>query len=164
MYAKIVNFFSTKSVSQKIVNNTLSESQLFLYFYCIMAFDALNFVQGCLSMAGEKLTISNLIFIWGYFAFTALGLIALFILNGGFKGKNFISKFFAFSFTVGFKYEIVEEILNRLSEIPMLKIPHYALISCLTLNLLMVVNIGYRIYETRGFKNYGSLRVITSLT
>lgn len=150
MNSKIIDFFSTRSVSHKLISGTLSEGQLFLYFYAIMLFDALNFVMGWMNIGGEQLTTSNLIFIWGYFIFTALGLIVLFLANGGFRGRIFIAKFFSFSVTVGIKYEIVDIVVAELPKyIDLLKIPHYGLITWWMLNTLMVINMAYRIYKTR---------------
>ncbi len=150
MKSEIINFFSTKAVSEKIIKNKLSEGQLFLYFYLVMVFDALNFSLSGISFSGEKLTTSSLVFIWGYFLVTVLGLIVLFIANGGRKGRNFIAKFFTFSVTIGIKYEIAMEIISRLPEyISFLKLPHYCLILWWIVNLLMIGNMTYRIYKIR---------------
>lgn len=149
MNLRLIDFFSTKSTSTKLRMNTLPEWQIFLYFYVIMVFDALNFTLGWINSADEKLTTSNLIFIWGYFLFTAIGLLVLFTSNGGFKGRNFVIKFFSFSVTVGFKYVIISEIVARLPKfIPLLIIPHYGLVTWWIINIVMLLNIAYRIRET----------------
>jgi hypothetical protein len=150
MRSKLISFFSTKSVTEQIIQNSLSENQVFLYFYLIMVFDAFNFSLNGISFADTKLTISSLIFLWGYFLFTAIGIILLYFVNGGLKGHHFINKFFSFSVTVGIKYEIAAEIIGRLPELfPFLKIPHYGLITWWWLDLVMLGNIAYRIYKTR---------------
>ncbi|STX52104.1 Uncharacterised protein [Legionella busanensis] len=150
MILKIRNFFSTESIKEKILSGSLSESQLFVYFYLIVMYDALGLTQRCLSMIGRQATPVDLVNIWGYFIITGVGLLILFIANGASKGRNFVSKFFAFSFTVGYKYGIVLTLLDTLSIVgssaanQILKITIYLII-----NLLMVANIAFRIYQTR---------------
>jgi hypothetical protein len=106
MRSRIIDFFSSKNVKNKIVRGSLSEGQLFLYFYLILIYDALGFTQQWLYITGKHPTISDLIIMWSYLLITAIGLLILFVANGGHKGKNFLAKYFAFSFTVGIKYAV----------------------------------------------------------
>lgn len=148
--SKIINFFSTKSVKDKIINGTLSEQRLFIYFYLIFIIDAIGFTQQCLSVAGKKLTSVDLVNIWGYLIITVLGLIILYFANGGSKGQNFLSKYFPFSFTVGYKYGIAFIILGVLPNyLPLLSFPVYEIFVFICTNLLMVANIALRIYSVR---------------
>src|SRR6187551_3065213 len=103
MLSNIRNLFSTDQVKQKIKNGRLSEGQLFFYFYIILTFDTYNYVQGWFSIAGKSPRIDDVVQAWGTFFYAAIGLIMLFIVNGGTRGKDFLSKYFSFSVTVGMK-------------------------------------------------------------
>ena len=142
----VLDFFSTSAVNKKIIKKSLSEGQLFLYFFSVMLFDTLNYSLSWLSIAGQNLQTVDLVSIWGNFIFTLFGLIFLFYMNGGKNGEDFIAKFFSFSITVGIKYFIAETIIGWMpSLIPAIKIPYYDLISWWVLDLAMLFNIGYRI-------------------
>lgn len=144
MYSKITNFFSTKSVKEKITNGTLSEMQIFIYFYLILMFDTVSFVQQWLAIAGKQPTLLDWVNIWGLLIINAIGFIVLFLANGGSKGHHFLKKFFSFSFTVGYKYAILFFICTALLTSQTLGIA-----AIVILNTLMVANIGLRIYQTR---------------
>jgi hypothetical protein len=144
MHSKIATFFSTKYVTEKIANRTLSETQVFIYFYLILMFDTISFVQQCLAIAGKQPTLLDSVNIWGLLIINAIGYIAMFLANGGSKGNYFLKKFFSFSFTVGYKYAILFFICTAL-----LTSQTQNIAAVITLNLLMVANIGFRIYQTR---------------
>lgn len=150
MISKILNFFSTKSVQDKILKGTLSEGQLFIYFYLILMIDTIDFVQQCLSVANKNVMPVDLVHIWGLLIINGIGYIILFVANGGTKGKNFLSKFFSISFTVGFKYGIAFIILSSLPNfLSALVIPRYDIGIFIIVNILMVANMAFRIYEIR---------------
>lgn len=150
---KITHFFSTSFVKKQLIKGTLPEGQLFLYFYLILMYDALGLTQQCLAMIGKQVTLVDKVYIVGYLITTAIGLLILFIANGAFKGKNFVSKFFAFSFTIGFKYGIALIIFSYFSFFlyPSLR-QAYEVAVYILMNLLMVTNIAFRIYQTRHTK------------
>ena len=146
----VINFFSTQSVGEKLAKGGLSDSQLFLYFYFIMMYDAFGLTQQCLAMIGKQPSVIDLVNIWGYLIITGIGLLILFFINGGMKGKNFLSKFFSFSFTVGFKYGVAFIMLDALSKlISPTFVQAYEIIIYFFINILMVIHIAFRIYETR---------------
>lgn len=150
MNRRLVDFFSTQSVKEKIIKNTLPEGQLFLYFYLILTFDAFNFLQEGLMLSKRLANTSDLIQMWGVFLLSAVGLIVMFIVNGGLKGKAFLAKFFAFSFTVGIKYAIIFAILSSLpSIITIYDAAIYNICLFAFLNISMLTHITYRIYQTR---------------
>ncbi len=144
MLSKIISFFSTKSVKKKIADGTLSEAQIFIYFYLILMFDTVSFVQQCLTIAGKQPTLLDWVNIWGLLIINAVGFIILFLANGGSKGNNFLKKYFSLSFTVGYKYAIIFFICTALLTSQTLGIA-----AVVILNTLMVGNIGFRIYQTR---------------
>lgn len=144
MIPKIINIFSTKHVKEKIANGTLSEAQIFIYFYLILMFDTISFVQQWLAIAGKQPTLLDWVNIWGLLIINALGFVALFLANGGTKGHDFLKKYFSLSFTVGFKYCILLLICAALLTSQIQSIAAFVI-----LNMLMVGNIGFRIYQTR---------------
>lgn len=150
MLSHIKNLFSTGIVKQKIINGRLSEGQLFFYFYIILTFDAYNYVQGWFSIAGKSPRIDDVVQAWGTFFYSAIGLIILFIINGGTKGKDFIAKYFSFSFTVGIKYFIAYIVFGFLPVfIHVANIPAYNIFVFFLLNTVMVMNFAYQIYLTK---------------
>lgn len=147
MFSHIRQFFSTQAVNEKIANGTLSEIQLFIYFYLILMFDTISFVQSWLSIAGKEPTLLDLVNVWGLLIINALGYIFLFLINGGSKGQHFLKKFFSFSFTVGYKYAILFILCTTF-----LTSQIQGIIAFIILNLAMVGNIALRIYQSRPIK------------
>ncbi|HSW70012.1 MAG TPA: hypothetical protein VLI69_07690 [Gammaproteobacteria bacterium] len=144
MLKKITSFFSTKSVQGKIANGALSETQLFIYFYLILMFDTISFVQQCVAIAGKQPTLLDWVNIWGLLVINAIGFIVLFLANGGSRGHDFLKKYFSLSFTVGYKYAILFFICTAL-----LTSQAQGIAAVIILNTLMVTNIGFRIYQAR---------------
>ncbi len=137
-------------MKEKIITSTLYEGQLFLYFYLITIYDGIGFIQLCFSVIGKTLTFLDYMNIWQYLLVAVIGLIVLFTVNGGSKGHNFLQKYFSFSFTVGVKYAILYIILESLPNyISLLSSAYYEIPVNIFVNLLMVANIAFRIYETR---------------
>ena len=146
----IINFFSTRSVRDKILKNSLSEGQLFIYFYMVLMYDAIGFTQQWLAIAGKEPQFTDWINIWGNLLITATGLIIVFYANGGPKGHQFLTKYFSFSVTVGIKYAIAYIIFGILPILlPILNIPIFDAGVFIVLNSLMIANIAYRIHSTR---------------
>src|SRR5215208_2417257 len=138
---KVLNFFSTDSVKKQIAANNLPEGQLFIYFYLILMCDAIAFVQQWLSIAGKIPTLVDLVNVWGFLIVNAIGLIMIFIANGGVKGKNFLSKYFALSFTVGFKYYLAI-IIFEIAAFNYVLTPTYEISIFIIFNILLVSNIA----------------------
>lgn len=150
MNSKIIDLFSTKSVKEKIIEGTLSEGEIFFFFYFVFMFNVFGVTEEFLSLIESQVTLLDRVNIWGYFIVTGLGILILFVVNGGSKGKDFISKFFAFTFTVGYKYEIALGILDAVAFFISPAVTSiYQITVYLVLNLLMIMNIAFRIYQTR---------------
>ncbi|HFE6596502.1 TPA: hypothetical protein ACIZAC_003321, partial [Legionella pneumophila] len=64
--------------------------------------------------------------------------------------NNFLTKFFTFSFTVGIKYYFLDIILEHLlSYFPALDSNYYLILLNILINIIMAINIGLRIYQTK---------------
>lgn len=145
-----LNFFSTRNVQSKISKGTLFEGQYFLYVYLILMFDALSLTWLALLMANQPATTLDLVNLWGDLLIKAVGLIILFIANGGTKGTDFVKKFFSFSFTVGYKYLIVLIIFDNLSiYLPNNMTLAYRISIYFIINFIMVINIALRMRQTK---------------
>lgn len=150
MLSSFFKFFSTKAVKQKIQTDKLSQTQLFIYFYIITLFDFIGSTQQSLSLIGKSPTITDYLNIWENPAIAAVGLILLYLVNGGNRGRDFLKKYFCFSFTVGIKYYFVFIILELLPNyFSILASNYYEIPVNVIVNLIMVANIGLRIYQTK---------------
>lgn len=150
MFSSLFKFFSTESVKQKIQTNTMSQTQLFIYFYLITLFDFIGSTQQSLSLIGRSPNIIDYLNIWENPAIAAVGLIFLYLVNGGGKGTEFLKKYFSFSFTVGIKYYFVFIILLSFPNyFSTLASSYYEIPVNIIVNIVMVANIALRIHQTK---------------
>ncbi len=150
MYSKIISFFSTQAVKEKIQAKRLSQIELFIYFYLITLFDYFGLTQQTLDMIGKTPQFIDYLNIWQFRIVGVIGLVLLYLANGGNKGKDFLIKFFPFSFTVGIKYFFLYAILEYLpSYFPVLASNYYEIPVNILVDFVMVTNIGLRIYQTK---------------
>jgi len=150
MHTKLFSFFSTKAGKEKIQTGRLSQTELFIYFYLIMLFDYFGLTQQTLDMMAKVPTSIDYLNIWLFRIIGVTGFILFYLANGGSKGKDFLSKFFTFSFTVGIKYYFLNMFLEYLPNyFPSLASDYYLASLNLLINILMATNIGVRIYQTK---------------
>lgn len=150
MRSKILDFFSTQAGKDKIQTGRLSQTELFIYFYLVMLFDYFGLTQETLDMIGKTPKFIDYLNIWQFRMVGVIGLILLYFANGGSKGNNFLSKFFTFSFTVGIKYYCLYIVLGYLpTYFPALASNYYEIPVNILIDILMVANIGLRIYQTK---------------
>lgn len=150
MHSKILSFFSTKAGIEKIQTSRLSQTELFIYFYLIILFDYFELTQQTLDMIGKTPKFIDYLNIWQFPIVGGIGLILLFLANGGSQGRDFLSKYFTFSFTVGIKYYLLYIVLEYLPTfIPVLASNYYEIPVNILINIVMVANIGLRIYQTK---------------
>lgn len=153
MLPYILNFFSTRASQEKIKTGCLTQTQIFIYFYLITIFDSISLTLQSIALSGETLKFVDYINLWLTPAMAILGLVVLFLVNGGKKGSNFLNKYFMFSFTVGYKYFVAYLLLESLPHyIPMLEQSSYELSVNILMNIAMVINIGLRIYQAKAEK------------
>ncbi len=99
---------------------------------------------------GYPPTIIDYLNIWENPAIAAVGLILLYLVNGGNKGRDFLKKYFSFSFTVGIKYYFIFIMLGYLPNyFSALASIYYEIPVNVIVNIIMVINIGLRIYQTK---------------
>lgn len=150
MYSKIISFFSTQAGKEKIQAKRLPQTELFIYFYLITLFDYFGLTQQTLDMIGKTPQFIDYLNIWQFRIVGVVGLILLYLANGGSKGNDFFSKYFTFSFTVGIKYYFLYAVLGYLPKyFPLLMSNYYEIPVNILIDLVMVTNIGLRIYQTK---------------
>ena len=150
MQSRLLSFFSTRAGKKKIQTGTLSQTELFIYFYLITMFDFFGLTQETLDMIGKIPSFIDYLNIWQFRIIGVIGAILLFLANGGSKGHDFLSKYFTFSFTVGIKYYFLYIILQNLpSYFPALATNYYEIPVNILIDVVMLANIGLRIYQTK---------------
>jgi hypothetical protein len=150
VHSKILSFFSTRAGKEKIQTAKQSQTELFFYFYLIMLFDYFQLTQQTLDMIGKTPQFIDYLNIWQFPIIGVIGLLLLFWANGGGKGRDFLSKYFTFSFTVGIKYYFLYIALEYLPTcLPALASNYYEIPVNILINIVMVGNIALRIYQTK---------------
>ncbi len=98
--------WSTGFVRDLLRTERLSEAAGFSYFLAIMTFDWLQFTVITTTPTPTISPWSNTSS-WATFAVTVLGLLYLYLKNGGGVGKQFLHRYFPLSVTVGWKFVVV---------------------------------------------------------
>ena len=95
--------WSTAFVRELLRTDRLSESASFRYFLAIMTFDWLQFT-GIATTSTPNISPWSAAGSWITFAVTVLGLLYLYLKNGGGAGQHFLRRYFSLSVTVGWKF------------------------------------------------------------
>lgn len=95
--------WSTGFVRDLLRTDHLSEAASFGYFLAIMTFDWLQFTV-IATTPTPSISPWSTVGAWITFAVTVLGLLYLYIQNGGGAGKQFLRRYFPLSVTVGWKF------------------------------------------------------------
>lgn len=115
-----------------------------------MLFDYFGLTQQTLDLIARAPTTIDYLNIWLFRILGVIGLILFYLVNGGGKGNDFLSKFFTFSFTVGIKYYFLDILLECLPNyFPVLSSNYYLIPLNILINIIMATNIGLRIYQTK---------------
>ena len=114
MHSKILDFFSTQAGKEKIQTGRLLSNRTLYLFLSHYLFDYFGLTQQTLDMIGKTPRFIDYLNIWQFRIVGVIGLILLYLANGGSKGNDFLSKFFTFSFTVGIKYYFLYIVLGYL--------------------------------------------------
>lgn len=97
--------WSSTFILNALRQKDLSEPATFGYFLTIMAFDWLQFTL-IATTPTPSISPWSTANSWTTFAITVLGLIYLYIKNGGSAGRNFLQRYFPLSVTVGCKFVV----------------------------------------------------------
>lgn len=95
--------WSTGFVRDLLRTDRLPEAASFSYFLAIMTFDWLQFTV-IATTPTPSISLWSTAGSWATFAVTVLGLLYLYLKNGGGAGKQFLRRYFPLSVTVGWKF------------------------------------------------------------
>jgi hypothetical protein len=151
MTSNVLEFFNSRDVKNKITKRTLTEARFFGYLFLVLTFDIYAYLQCKAVYLGNIKVFDSSVNLWAiYLFYVALGVVVFFIANMGFKGKNFLEKYFSYAFTIGIKYFVIFLILLALPKyIHVDNVLTYQLYVFYLLNNLMTLHIAYQIYITR---------------
>jgi hypothetical protein len=100
------DLWDTKHVKSELAARAISEGKVFLYFFAIMGFDWLQFTAIRLSAVSGVIADWARMDAWSTFCLTVIGLVFLFVCNGGTLGRDFLYRYFPLSFVVGWKFMV----------------------------------------------------------
>jgi hypothetical protein len=146
------DFWDTKHLKSELAANAISEGKLFLYFFAITGFDWLQFTAIRLSSTPDTIYDWERVDALSTLFLTVIGLIFLFLCNGGIRGKDFLYRYFPLSFVIGWKFMVCASITIWLVDLVMFGEPAYfvGLASTATFsifNIAMFLRIGFHIRE-----------------
>ncbi|MDH5740864.1 MAG: hypothetical protein OEY77_11125 [Nitrospira sp.] len=95
--------WSTGFVRDRLRTGRLSEAASFGYFLVIMTFDWLQFTVIAITPT-PRISPWSSAGSWATFAVTVLGLLYLYLKNGGGAGQHFLRRYFPLAVTVGWKF------------------------------------------------------------
>ena len=98
------DLWDTRHVKSELATGALPEAKLFLYFLAITTFDWLQFTAFRIRPDREPLSLAAAFDAWFGFGITVVGVVYLFLCNGGGKGKNFLYRYFPLAVVVGWKF------------------------------------------------------------
>lgn len=104
------DLWDTTHVKSELAANAISEGKSFLYFFAIIGFDWLQFTAIRLSSVSRVISEWERVDAWSTLCLTAIGLVFLFLCNGGIHGKDFLYRYFPLSFVVGWKFMVCASI------------------------------------------------------
>ncbi len=100
------DFWDTRHLTSELGARAMPEWQVFLYFLTITTFDWLQFTAFRLRPDAEPLSPSSQFAAWFGLAITVIGLVFLFLSNGGARGKDFLYRYFPIAVVVGWKFVV----------------------------------------------------------
>lgn len=83
------DLWDTKQVKSELAAHAISEGKLFLYVFAIMGFDWLQLTAIRLSAVSGVIADWERVDAWSTFCLRAIGLVFLFVCNGGTRGRIF---------------------------------------------------------------------------
>ena len=98
------DFWDTRHVTAELATRAVSETKIFLYFLAITTFDWLQFTAFRIRPNAEPLSLQAEFEAWFGLGITVVGVVFLFLCNGGGRGKDFLYRYFPLAVVVGWKF------------------------------------------------------------
>lgn len=152
------DLWDTTHLKSELAANAISEGKLFLYFFAIIGFDWLQFTAIRLSSRSGILADWQRVDAWFTLCLTAIGLVFLFVCNGGIHGKDFLRRYFPLSFIVGWKFMVCASIalwaMGLVLESEPASVVGWASTATLAvINIAMFLRIGFHLREVARASN-----------
>jgi hypothetical protein len=146
------DLWDTKHLKSELAANAISEGKLFLYFFAITGFDWLQFTAIRLTAVSEVIADWERVDALSTLSLTAIGLVFLFLCNGGILGKDFLYRYFPLSFVVGWKFMICASTATWLISLFMQGEPAYfvgwvSTAAFALFNVAMFLRIGFHLRD-----------------
>ena len=100
------DLWDARHVKSELAAHAMPEGKVFLYFLAITTFDWLQFTAFRIRPNPEPLSPSAQFDAWFGFGITVVGVVFLFLCNGGGRGKDFLYQYFPLSGVVGRKFVV----------------------------------------------------------
>jgi hypothetical protein len=100
------DLWDTRHVKSELAARAMPERTVFLYFLAITTFDWLQFTAFRIRPSPEPLSPSAQFDAWFGFGITVVGVVFLFLCNGGGRGKDFLYRYFPLWVVVGWKFVV----------------------------------------------------------
>jgi len=98
------DLWDTRHVKSKLAARAMPEGKVFLYFLAITTFDWLQLTAFRIRPNPGPLSAPSQFDAWFGFGITVVGVVFLFLCNGGGLGKDFLYRYFPLSAVVGWKF------------------------------------------------------------
>ena len=98
------DLWDTRHVKSELAIRALPEAKVFLYFLAITTFDWLQFTAFRIRPNPEPLSLAAAFDAWFGLGITVVGVVYLFLCNGGGQGKDFLYRYFPLAVVVGWKF------------------------------------------------------------
>jgi hypothetical protein len=105
------DIWDTAHVKQQLRSETMPEWKIFIYFLAITVFDWVQFTTFRLAPTPDPVPNHVQVEAWVSLAITAIGIIYLYLCNGGIRGRNFLQRYFSLSVVVGIKFVLISIVL-----------------------------------------------------
>jgi hypothetical protein len=98
------DLWDTRQLKSELALRAMPEAKVFLYFLAITTFDWLQLTAFRLWPNPEPLSVSAVVDAWFGLGITVVGVVFLFLCNGGSQGKDFLYRYFPLAVVVGWKF------------------------------------------------------------
>jgi hypothetical protein len=100
------DFWDTRHVKSELTTGAMPEAKVFLYFLAITTFDWLQLTVFRIRPNPAPLSLPEKFEAWFGIGITVVGVVFLFLCNGGGRGKDFLYRYFPLAVVVGWKFVV----------------------------------------------------------
>jgi hypothetical protein len=100
------DLWDTRHVKSELATGAMPEAKVFLYFLAITTFDWLQLTAFRIRPKPEPLSLPDEFDAWFGIGITVVGVVFLFLCNGGSRGKDFLHRYFPLAVVVGWKFVV----------------------------------------------------------